>query len=158
VPWLTALSSLLHSADWTIVDGWRRRRDHFLRRSRPTYDAYPSDDIPPEVRFYLEARDAKGRLLREYVHLEGYSIHHLNWKSGAMRGGVPVRDWFIGQMLEAMVRLMARVESTRSKGQGLAEYALMLALIAIIAITALIFLGGQVANVLSVVGNSIDAP
>jgi pilus assembly protein Flp/PilA len=41
------------------------------------------------------------------------------------------------------------------KGQGLAEYALILALIAIIAIVALIFLGGQVSKILSTVGNSV---
>ena len=41
------------------------------------------------------------------------------------------------------------------EGQGLAEYALILALIAIVAIVALIFLGGQVSNILSKVGNSI---
>jgi Flp pilus assembly pilin Flp len=43
----------------------------------------------------------------------------------------------------------------RDRGQGLAEYALILALIAIIAIVALIFLGGQVSKILSDVGNSI---
>ena len=41
------------------------------------------------------------------------------------------------------------------EGQGLAEYALILALIAIIAIIALIFLGNQVSSVLSTVGASI---
>ena len=40
-------------------------------------------------------------------------------------------------------------------GQGLAEYALILALIAIIAIVALIFLGGQISNIISEVGHSI---
>jgi pilus assembly protein Flp/PilA len=40
-------------------------------------------------------------------------------------------------------------------GQGLAEYALILALIAIVAIIALIFLGGQVSKILSTVGSSI---
>ena len=40
-------------------------------------------------------------------------------------------------------------------GQGLAEYALILALIAIVAIIALIFLGNQVSTILSTVGNSI---
>ena len=40
-------------------------------------------------------------------------------------------------------------------GQGLAEYALILALIAIVAIVALIFLGGQVSSILSTTGNSI---
>ena len=41
------------------------------------------------------------------------------------------------------------------EGQGLTEYALILALIAIIAIVALTFLGGKVSNVLSTVANSI---
>ena len=41
------------------------------------------------------------------------------------------------------------------EGQGLAEYALILALIAIIAIVALIFLGGQVSQILSNVGKPI---
>jgi pilus assembly protein Flp/PilA len=40
-------------------------------------------------------------------------------------------------------------------GQGLAEYALILALIAIIAIAALIFLGGEIANILSEIGRQI---
>ena len=43
----------------------------------------------------------------------------------------------------------------REEGQGLAEYALILALIAIVAIVALIFLGGQVSSILSNVGVSV---
>jgi pilus assembly protein Flp/PilA len=41
------------------------------------------------------------------------------------------------------------------EGQGLAEYALILALIAILAIVALFFLGSQVSKILSTVGNSV---
>jgi pilus assembly protein Flp/PilA len=40
-------------------------------------------------------------------------------------------------------------------GQGLAEYALILALIAIVAIVALLFLGGQISSILSTVGSSV---
>ena len=40
-------------------------------------------------------------------------------------------------------------------GQGLAEYALILALIAIVAIVALIFLGTQVSGILNTVGKSV---
>lgn len=40
-------------------------------------------------------------------------------------------------------------------GQGLAEYALILALIAIVAIVALIFLGSQISDKLSVIGNAV---
>ncbi len=39
--------------------------------------------------------------------------------------------------------------------QGLAEYALILALIAVLAIAAVTFLGGQINAILSSVGNSI---
>ena len=41
------------------------------------------------------------------------------------------------------------------RGQGLAEYALILALIAILAITALLFLSGQIDTILSTIGNSL---
>jgi pilus assembly protein Flp/PilA len=40
-------------------------------------------------------------------------------------------------------------------GQGLAEYALILSLIAIIAIAALIFLGGEISEILSTIGAQI---
>ena len=42
-------------------------------------------------------------------------------------------------------------------GQGLAEYALILALIAVVAIVALIFLGSQVNDKLSVIGTTINS-
>jgi pilus assembly protein Flp/PilA len=41
------------------------------------------------------------------------------------------------------------------EGQGLAEYALILALIAIVAIVALLFLGGQISGILNTVGSSV---
>ena len=41
------------------------------------------------------------------------------------------------------------------KGQGLAEYALILALIAIVAVLALVFLGGTISQILSTIGSSI---
>jgi pilus assembly protein Flp/PilA len=41
------------------------------------------------------------------------------------------------------------------EGQGLAEYALILALIAIVAIVALLFLGGQISSILSTIGASV---
>jgi Flp pilus assembly pilin Flp len=43
----------------------------------------------------------------------------------------------------------------RDEGQGLAEYALILALIAIVSIIALIFLGTQVSGILSTIGTSV---
>jgi pilus assembly protein Flp/PilA len=41
------------------------------------------------------------------------------------------------------------------RGQGLAEYALILALIAVVAILAVTFLGTQISQILSVVGKAI---
>jgi len=51
-------------------------------------------------------------------------------------------------------RLLAAIRHDED-GQGLAEYALILALIAIVAIVALIFLGNQVSTILSKVGSSV---
>lgn len=53
-----------------------------------------------------------------------------------------------------LMTLIARARSDKD-GQGLAEYALILALIAIVAIIALIFLGSQVSGQLSMVGKSL---
>ena len=46
-------------------------------------------------------------------------------------------------------------EDPEEQGQGLAEYALILALIAVIAIASLAFLGDQIAAILSQIGTSI---
>ena len=43
------------------------------------------------------------------------------------------------------------------EGQGLAEYALILALIAIVAIVALIFLGGQISDKMSTIGSQLKS-
>jgi pilus assembly protein Flp/PilA len=57
-------------------------------------------------------------------------------------------------MTNLYIRVMELI-TRDEEGQGLAEYALILALIAIVAIIALIFLGGQVSKILSTVGNSV---
>jgi pilus assembly protein Flp/PilA len=43
----------------------------------------------------------------------------------------------------------------KEEGQGLAEYALILALIAVIAIAALVFLGTQISSILQEIGDNI---
>jgi pilus assembly protein Flp/PilA len=55
----------------------------------------------------------------------------------------------------ALIEYVIGMFRTDEEGQGLAEYALILALIAIVAIVALIFLGTQVSEILSDVGNSV---
>ena len=44
---------------------------------------------------------------------------------------------------------------TAERGQGLAEYALLLTLIAIVSIAALLFLGGQISGILQEIGQSV---
>jgi pilus assembly protein Flp/PilA len=73
-------------------------------------------------------------------------------------GEALIRGWVI---IIREIRHMALIQKflvairRDEEGQGLAEYALILALIAIIAIVALIFLGGQVSQILSNVGHSV---
>jgi pilus assembly protein Flp/PilA len=55
------------------------------------------------------------------------------------------------QFFTALINLIRRDD----EGQGLAEYALILALIAIVAIIALLFLGGAISGILSTVGSSV---
>ena len=50
---------------------------------------------------------------------------------------------------------LSSILTRRSEGQGLAEYALILALIAIVTILALTFLGTQISSILSYVGQFI---
>jgi len=54
-------------------------------------------------------------------------------------------------LLTALIAYFRRDE----EGQGLAEYALILALIAIVAIVALLFLGNQISGILNTVGQSV---
>jgi pilus assembly protein Flp/PilA len=60
----------------------------------------------------------------------------------------------VSLLLANLLSVFTQVRSDE-EGQGLAEYALILALIAIVAIIALIFLGSQVSSQLSMVGTSI---
>jgi pilus assembly protein Flp/PilA len=53
-------------------------------------------------------------------------------------------------------RLLARFER-EDDGQGLAEYALILGLIAVVCIVALLFMGGQVSDKLSVIGSQLQS-
>jgi pilus assembly protein Flp/PilA len=50
---------------------------------------------------------------------------------------------------------MARFSLRREEGQGLAEYALILSLIAIVVIGVLIVLGTQIQTILSTIGQQI---
>ncbi len=58
--------------------------------------------------------------------------------------------------LRQLSALVYRVRHA-ADGQGLAEYALILALISIMAIVALIFMGSQVIDKLSVIGSQLES-
>ncbi len=59
--------------------------------------------------------------------------------------------------MKAPLSLLATLWSRDEEdGQGLAEYALILGLIAVVAIVSLIFLGDTVADLMSTIGNTID--
>jgi len=61
-------------------------------------------------------------------------------------------------MREIIERFYVLVNFLKAKeeGQGLAEYALILVLIAIVCVAALIYLGGSINNVLSCIGSNIS--
>jgi pilus assembly protein Flp/PilA len=61
---------------------------------------------------------------------------------------------YLNDMAALITKLSAAVRRDE-EGQGLAEYALILALIAIVVIAAVIFLGGQINTIMSNVGTSI---
>jgi len=57
--------------------------------------------------------------------------------------------------MAALITWLSAAVRRDEEGQGLAEYALILALIAIVVIGAVIFLGGQIQGIMSDVGTSI---
>jgi pilus assembly protein Flp/PilA len=59
--------------------------------------------------------------------------------------------------LSDALRLFAQRWSREEDGQGLAEYALILALIAIVAILSMIFLGETINSLMDTIGSTIDA-
>jgi len=65
-------------------------------------------------------------------------------------------------VVELVMRLVDPIRNVWGRreelGASLVEYALLLALIAVVAIVALHFLGGSVSNTLNSVGSSINNP
>lgn len=78
----------------------------------------------------------------------------ISWQTVNSTGGAAE-----SRFKEDTVRMMSLIQSLVShrsqQGQGLAEYALILALIAVLAIAAVTFLGGQINAILSSVGQAI---
>jgi len=79
------------------------------------------------------------------IDLRGHTVDGLEVHGNQQKGS------------DTLTRLRSVVPFIRDhdEGQGLAEYALILALIAIVAIIALVFLGSQVSGLLNTVGKSV---
>ena len=62
-------------------------------------------------------------------------------------------------MLDVALRIATWVAAARGRqeGQGLAEYSMLLALIAMVAIAALIFLGSDIVATLNFVGDNVSS-
>jgi pilus assembly protein Flp/PilA len=58
--------------------------------------------------------------------------------------------------LREAIRTLTWLQPRDEDGQGLAEYALILGLIAVVAILSLIFLGDTIADLMSFIGSTID--
>ena len=160
---MTIADAWVKFTDWIVritdptSEGWRDRRSRLVRRSKPTYEVYPLEEQHPRVRLVL----ISGRFWRP-VDTDGYDLHELNWQKPWRR------DWLMDRILEAFIDITKQVADERSakaaakeaamkdeQGQGLVEYALILALIAVIAIIALLFLGGQISAIFSTLGNCL---
>jgi Flp pilus assembly pilin Flp len=61
-------------------------------------------------------------------------------------------------MMNLAARIAARLAATRrgQEGQGLAEYSMLLALVAIVAIAGLLFLGGNITATLTSIGTTVS--
>jgi len=78
--------------------------------------------------------------------------------AGLPDGQPPKREVIEAVLLSKLISLAwSIVRHEDEEGQGLAEYALILALIAIVAIIALLFLGNQVSDKLSVIGTTLQS-
>jgi pilus assembly protein Flp/PilA len=63
-------------------------------------------------------------------------------------------------LLRAQVRMQAALYSLRHRqeGQGLVEYGLIVASIAILLVVAMLFLAGKIDNLFSNTGTSVESP
>lgn len=141
--------------DWTPPQPfwarWRRNAADFARQNR--YDAYPDHERPfedieshlpvPERLRTPKARHGEvylmvvGRKHARLVPLAGTSLDHIDL------GRRMVQGWVLGAIHRTMLEVMV-LDEEDDKGQGLAEYALILALVAIVAIAALLVMGDQI--------------
>ena len=155
---------------------WFRR---FRARSEPTYDNYPDHEVPWHVLGppgpVVPVRPIRDRLPKARSHPVALYVKRYGRLREVKLGGYPLEmavrninrrsmaGWIVSEIADTLAAMEEEeVDLERSEGddnarggQGLAEYALILALIAIVAIIAVLFLGAQVSNLLFQAGNCI---
>jgi pilus assembly protein Flp/PilA len=156
---------------------WKRNATDFAKRTR--YDAYPDHRTPfedvkfenvgppgPTVEYKHRLPKPRSHSISLFVKRNGkmrevkllglsleIAVHRLNRKM--------VAGWVMDEISKTLQQMeedeMTEQEPRRldNEGQGLAEYALILALVAIVVIAALILLGGQIAETLREIGGQI---
>ena len=76
----------------------------------------------------------------------------------------PTESEVLSEMSDLLLRAQVRVQTTlsslrqRQEGQGLVEYGLIIASIAILLIVAMLFMAGKIDNLFSNTGTSVETP
>ena len=91
------------------------------------------------------------------THTTGATLNH-------RRSGAPTNEGEVLEMSDILLRAQVRVQSAlyslrhRQEGQGLVEYGLIIASIAILLIIAMLFLAGKIDDLFSNTGTSVESP
>jgi pilus assembly protein Flp/PilA len=143
---------------------WTRRAHALVERLR--FDAYPDHEHPfedieprslpvpertrgrPTVRHGEVYLMVVGRKHARLVPLAGASLDRIDL------GRRVVQAWVLAAIHQATLEVMV-LDEEDDKGQGLVEYALIIALVAIVVIVALMVLGGQIAAVFDEISRQI---
>ena len=149
--WIRRAADFVHA---TRVDAYP---DHARPFEGRTAGAPPRDDPPVDeaavARRLPRPKAGKVRLLvvsgdrMRSVLPKGWTLERVDLTRRASQ------LWVLGEIERATAELAGTEDDMEhTKGQGLAEYALILALIAIVAIVALTLIGNQIAQALSSIG------
>lgn len=150
-------------------------------RDRPTYDAYPDHDVPWHVLGppgpVVPVRPIRDRLPKPRTHPVSLYVKRYGRLREVKLGGYPLEmairninrrsmaGWIVSEIADTLAAMEEEEVDLEQKagddnargGQGLAEYALILALIAIVVIVAVLFLGAQLSQILTDIGNCIPS-
>lgn len=150
--------------DWHPPDPFDRRwsrRAHALAE-RLRFDAYPDHQEPfedMEVRHLPVPEQTVPKFRHGEVYLmvvgrKNAKVVPLGSLDRINLGKRIVQAWVLGSINDTAEEVMALDEES-DKGQSMVEYALIIALIAVVAIVGLIFLGNQISGILNTVGTEI---